>query len=352
MLRQLQSVAVVGFFGTMMFFLARDHVIPSLSKSDGIEVDRSVLTDTWVDQDEWLTIRLGERSIGRLRTAAEAERPIAATDSSRTDMTAPPDTYVTAAHLELGEGLFKGRLLTVATLNRRLELETVRVRAHLATLGQEALTGEQLDAEELPKGAYELIGRVEAGVFKYRLRRDSAVQFGSIRLGGPVTVADSITPILRGNMLTKDVTYTVDLFDPIMGKGSASAEIEWVDTRREMVEQDFENIRVIELRYQGTKTLLYVDQNGTVRRREIPLFATGDGNSSLGDGDRGARLMFTRVPPESARDQMPALAYLPKPRPIAAEDLQGTDSGEVIQGLSAMGLLGGNLPTQLTTGEK
>jgi hypothetical protein len=347
MLRHLQSIAIVAFFGIMMFFLARDHVIPSLSRSAGIEVDRSVLTDTWVDQDEWLVVRLGDTQIGNIRTSAEAER-VSLPENWKSGEPEPlPELYTTAAHLELGKGLLGGRLLTVATLNRRLELQTVRVRAHLAPMGAEGLTGEELDAEELPAGVYELVGRVEGSEFLYRLRRDGAVQFGSVRLGRPVTVADSIAPVLRGNMLTKDVIYTVDMFDPLMGNQAGSAEIEWVDTKRESINGEMENVRLIELRYQGIKTRLSVDQNGTVLRREIPLFSSAQGSSTMTTDSRGARVVFERVAPELARDRMPSLHYLPTARPISPEDVRGTNSGEVIQGLSAFAMMGGGLPEAL-----
>ncbi|MBI1290374.1 hypothetical protein GC173_03920 [bacterium] len=348
MLRQIQSVLIVAFFGTMMFFLVRDHVIPSLGRPAGIEVDRSVLADTWVDQDEWLVVKLGDSPLGSLRTSAEAERaePVVTTRrSGLSDQMA--ESYTTAAHLELAQGLLNGRLLTVATLNRRLELETVRLRAYLAPFGKEAMTGEQLDAEDLPAGAYELVGRVEGSEFLYRLRRDGAVQYGSFRLPRPVTVADSIAPVLRGNMLTKDVVYTVDMFDPLMGNKAGGAEIEWVDSKRQQINGEWESLRIVEMRYQGMKSRLTVDPNGTVLRREIPLFAANTGNTSLANDAKGASVVFERVAPDVARDKMPALQYLPTPRPVLPSDVRGTDTGEVIQGLSAFAMMGGSVPNAL-----
>jgi hypothetical protein len=302
-----------------------------------------------VDQDEWMIVRLGKTQIGSLRTSAEAQLvETSQVVRGRESFELVAEGYTSTAHLEVGPGLFRARIITVARLNRRLELEDVRVRVHVPGLGQRLMDPEQLDAEELPEGAYEFLGKVVGGEMLYRLRRDSAVQFGSFRLPRPVTVADSITPILRGNMLTKNVVYSVDIMDPMMANRASSAEVEWVDSRREPVGDSLENVKVVELRFQGTKTRLIVDQNGTVLRREIPLFA---GTQSPGiDELKGAEIIFERVPPDRAREEMPSLAYVPAPRPIQESELRGKDQGEVIAGISAFGMLSGNLPQFMQSG--
>jgi hypothetical protein len=345
MLRLFQSVAVVGFFGLMMFLLMRDHVLPSLQRAEGIEVDRAVLADSWVNLDEWNTISLGKLPLGSIRTTSEAEfvdgreRRVLQTNRSQQNL---PDSYVSAAHLELRAGPVRARVLSVITLNKRLELDTVRIRAQVPGLGEQLLDPEILDGEDLPSSAYELVGKMDGGEFVFRLRHQDNVQFESIRLGRPPTAIDSITPVLRGNMLSKNVTYTAEVFDPLMGSKASNVEIELLDDITRIEGGEATTIRLVEMRMQGLKTQLEVDPTGNVLRREIPLFA----NASQVPTKNQTALVFQRVMPEQARHTMQSVAYQAKPRPIDLAELRGVSRGQVLKQFSAFGLLGGNMTSR------
>src|SRR5690606_16747710 len=97
--RKIQSLLIVLFFGFMMVLLFRDHVIPGLSRPDGIDVDRAVLTDSWVNQDDYLVIQMGGMELGAMRQTAEHD--------------AETDTYTSTMQVVANAGLLRGRILSV-----------------------------------------------------------------------------------------------------------------------------------------------------------------------------------------------------------------------------------------------
>ena len=275
-LRIAQSIAIIAFFAVMMTFLFRDHILPDLSRGRGIAVDHRILTDNWASQDDWLEIRLGEMKLGAMRTVADEEPDL--------------DGYSVRGHLEIRAGFINARLVTAALLNNRLEVHSVRAVAVIAEAGQPLPPGADLDGEDLPPGAYELVALMRSNTAYIRIRRDDAVAFLTQPLPRPVTMTDSIAPILRGDMLTENVVYTADIYDPLMGGGAGRAEIEWVETvMRPNEEGDMERIRRVEMRMGQTRSTMEVSDNGQVLRREIPLMMpAGAGVGS----DAGPRLVL------------------------------------------------------------
>lgn len=332
MIRTLQATAVTLFFGVMMFFLFRDHVIPNWNRGGGIDVDRNILTDSWSNQDEWMEIRLDDMELGAMRSAAEWEEE--------------GDYYTLTAHLQINaSGLIKARVLTAARLNHRLELENVRMRAHVPPFGKAPLPPGQLDAEVLPDGAYEVLALARGQVLHLRIKStaggEEAASHHEIRLAHPVTMADTLMPIFRGRMLTEGVTYTIDVYDPLWGNKAGKVEIKYLGDEIQNVGGKAESVKMIELRMAGTRTLLWVDENGTVLRREIPLFAS----STAGPAEefRGSSLVLERLDPSNARKKYPDLKHAPAVREVTIEDVTGKDVGNPLKRLSVFNLLSGSL---------
>lgn len=334
MIPRLYSILITGFFLTMAVFLFRDHVIPSFQRTDAIDIDRRVLTDSWADVDDFNYVMLDDMRLGAIRTIAESE-PVF---NDRGKFTGR--YYVTGAHLEVRTLAFNGRLLMSAKLNRRLELEQVMVRAHLPGLGQKPYEPEVLAGEELPDGAYELAGLVQGGQFFLRLRRDDAVQYRQFRLARPVTMTDSITPILRGNMLTQGETYAVDVYEPLYGGQAGQVEVTWVD---EEVVPDANDVlqtnRIIELEYQNTRTRMVVDPAGQVIERRIPLFA---GNSQQAKELGGASILLRRREMLEVTGAYPNLMYIMPPPELSPEEMQGEDRGQVVR-LNMLSMFGSGM---------
>lgn len=324
MLRIVQSLAVTAFFAIMAFLLVRDHVIPSWDR-EGIIVDHDVLTDSWANQDEWFVLRFGDTRLGALRTVAEREEL--------------EDYYITGAHFELTTPYLRGRVISVAQLNRNLELEKFRVRLQLPGVGQGELSGEELWTGDLPAGAFELTGLVEGRQLLIAMRRDDAAQFRSIRLAQPVTLSDSLTPIMRGQMLSKGVPYSVDVYDPLWGSGAGTVKIEYLEDvvpPDDPRPDDRTPLKKVELRMGTARTWLYVDQNGTVVRREVPILADDSGTGS-------ASFLMDRVEANEGRERFPGLMFVPEEVTVTRDEVTGTDRGEVIRGFSAFSFLSKSL---------
>lgn len=330
MLRILRSLFIVVFFGVMMTLLVRDHVIPSLSRGEGIAVDQRVLLDSWVDQDEWLAISLAGAPLGAMRTTAERE---------------DDGTYTAAAHLELRSPLLKGRLLSAMKLNRRLEVESARMRVAMSPPGQPTLSAATLDAPEPPPGAYELLALIRGTSLSIRLSRDDARRFLVQSIARPLTIADSIAPILRGQMLTQGTVYTIDLYDPLMGGGAGAAQIEWTTNERWQATngEPAQTLRRVEVRAAGMRTSLLVDMAGNIVRREIPLFLPTPGAPAA--AAQVPLLVLERRDTPAFRAQFPELEILPAPPAPTAADFIGTDTGELFPSIGILSLFGARLST-------
>ncbi len=331
MLRFLQSLFITGFFAVMMFLLFRDHIIPGMQRRAGIAVEHAVLTDSWANKDETHTIQLGDWELGALRTVAEKDEI--------------EDFYVASAHLIIDTRFFRARVLSTARMNHRLEVQNARVRVHVPPPGVPLLDPRVLDGEELPEGAYELLALIEGTNLRVRLRRDDAIQYTQIRLPRPVTVADSLNPIYRGNMLSKGKVYTADIYDPLYGSNGGALEVRYVDDEIWNVPgEGGVPVKKIELRYSSYRMLLWVDDTGRELRREIPLI----GGAALGTGEttseRNARVIMDWLDPASVRSQFPDLAYVREdPIEVTRRDVTGEDQGRVLQGFSVFSLVGRSL---------
>jgi hypothetical protein len=323
-MRTLQSAAITLFFLAMMALLVRDHVIPSLSRGTGIDVDRRVLADSWSNQDDWMRIKLGGQALGALRTTAEGE--------------SGTENYTMTSHLDLQAGFLKARLLSASRLNKNLELQTVKVRVCYTTMGGKLLSPEELDAPELPAKALELVGLVEGNVARFRVRRDESVQYFEQRLARPVTLADSVTPILRGQMLTKGVDYAIDVYDPMFGNNAGKLTVNYLRDEEEQLDGEPETMKKVQLKYQNSRMLLTVDTNGNVVRREIPLIAPSQA-SSTNEVDKVPTLVLERVKTADARRDYPELEYVPDPPTLTAADVTGVSKGELLKGVNLFSVI-------------
>ncbi|MCC6545844.1 hypothetical protein IT570_01655 [Candidatus Sumerlaeota bacterium] len=326
--RTIQSLLICMFFLAMMFFLFRDHVIPSMTRGHGVEVDRRVLADSWSNQDDWMAIRLGAQKLGAVHSTAEE------------DDTRPG--YLMTSNLQVDGGIIRGRLISSSHLNKRLELDTIRLRVQLAGFAGKVMDAEELDAEELPPGVFELVGLVEGSTARFRLKRDESVQFFEQRLLRPVTLSDSITPVLRGQMLNKDVDYAIDVYDPLLGNNAASVIVTYLRDEVEAFDGEAQSVKKVQLRYQTNRMYLTVGQGGNILRREIPLMAPSAAESQAqarGDGPKGATLVLERVAPGVAQAQWPGISYTPRAADVRPEDVRGENKGQVLGGISAMSFL-------------
>lgn len=330
MIRILQSTFIVGFFLVMMTLLMRDHIIPSFSRGSGIDVDHRILVDSWTNQDEWYEIRLGDMPLGGMRTVAER--------------IVDTEEFTILGHLELRTPFLMGRLLTAAQLNERLEVNSARLVGGLGTMGQIP------DAESLIDGTFsgemiEVLALIRSQTINLKLQRGESVQFMTQPMPRPVTMIDSVTPILRGEMLSMGVVYSIDLYDPLMGGGAGRAEIEWVRSST-FVNNDGEEeeLRHVEMRIGNLRTTLEVDENGDVLKREIPIMGpTGAGVGS----DSGPRLVMIRRDGWEMQRDFPALNHLPETPSITPGDVVGESTGDVFEGVNLMSLLGRGLRGRL-----
>lgn len=326
----IQSIVITLFFLVMMGLLLRDHVIPSLTRGEGVEVDRRVLADSWANQDDWMVIRLGNEEIGALRTTAEED----SRSSARR-------VYTVTSNLELRTRLIRGRVLSAARLNGNLELQALRVRAHFPGLGAKPLAAKDLDAQELPRGAFELSGLVDGLNARFSLRKDDAVQFFQQHLARSVTMVDSITPVLRAQMLNKGVDYTIDVYDPLYGNNSGKMLLTYVDDVVESIDGTPQSVRKVELRFASSRMTLLVDSVGNVLRREIPLLAPTQAGQSAGGSV--PVLVLERLDRAVARAKYPELVYTPETPQVTARDVQGENRGDVIKGINIFSLIGSGL---------
>jgi hypothetical protein len=311
----------------MMWFLVRDQVLPSLRVGPGVDVDRRVLIDTWTSQDEWLVIRLGDREIGSMRTTAEQ-----ASDRN---------SYFVTAHVQLRWAGLQARVISAAQMNRRLELESFRARAVLP--GGQVKDARELIAKELPPGVFEVIGRITGLKVQLRARREDATNFVELPLARPATMIDSLAPLLRGNVLKKGVVYSQQVYDPLFGAAAANVELIWVEDVWEKRDGAPILLRRMELRMGERVVNLFVDPDGNVARREIPLIA-GLPGAPTPSKDSAPKLVLERLTQAKGRARFPELLVLPLSVDIEDESLTGTNSGNVASGFNLFSLLGSSLP--------
>lgn len=340
MIRNLYTLCVIMFFLIMMVLLLRNHVIPDLTRKSGIDVDRRVLTDSWADQDEYQRIKFANTSLGILRTTAERE--FALDESGRKD----PDVidhYFSTTNLVLDTSFLKGRVVGAIKMNRRLEFENALIRAYVRPFSGEPMDGEELYSGDLPEGAYELAALKKENTLYLRLRHNDAVQYNEIFSPRPITMLDSVTPILRGDMMTQGAVYTVDVFDPL-GNATRQAQLEWVD---ETIIQDTDGnaqaVRIVETRFGSSASRIYVDDNGLIYRREFPLgMLPGTGEDSGATPENAPKLTLNRIEEPEALGKYPRLNYVPPVADLTIEEMTGKDTGRVID-LNLIDLLSGNI---------
>ncbi len=322
MTRFLQSALVTIFFLTMMFFLFRDHVIPEWSRGEGIEIDQRVLSDSWVNQDDYYEIKLGGLKLGSMHVIAEEEAP-------------EGDGYIVGMNAQITTFL-RARITSIARMNRRLEMEYARVRLNLAGAGQEPLSAEELSEGDLPPGVWEVAAHIESRTLRIRLRRDDAVQYRELPLERSVTMSDSVAPVLKGNMLTKGKVYTLDIYEPITG-GRGEVQVTYVDDKFEMIDDEPMFLRKVLMKLHNVTNVLWVDNLGYVWRREIPLVMPGGSGGATTDS--AATLVMQRLEPSVALPKYPELFYIPEVPAYDADEFTGESSGEIFGGLSAFGML-------------
>jgi len=337
MTRLIQSILVTGFFLVMMAMLVRDQVIPSFKRSPGVDVDHNVLTDSWSNQDDWLEIRVADFPVGVFRTTAEKDEV--------------EDFYTNTAQLQIDTPFLRGRMVSIVRLNRRLEVESARIRGALPGAGEKLLSAEELDAEALPPGAIEATALSDGRNLRVRIRRGDAERYTSVRLARPITVADSITPILRTNMLSKGIVYRTDVYDPLWGNSAGQIEVEYMADRQERDQRGILRLREIELRLANMKTTLWVNPQGVVVRREIPLLQPGNSPGSE-EMAKGFSIVMTRLDPVLARSKHAGLDYEPRPPVVNPGDVVGKDKGDLGTGISAFSLLSKGLESRLKGGSK
>ncbi|HMZ51681.1 MAG TPA: hypothetical protein PK988_05400 [Candidatus Sumerlaeota bacterium] len=323
--RTIQSLLISIFFLVMMVLLFRDHVMPSLTRGRGVEVDRRVLADSWSNQNDWMEIRIGDQRLGAMHSTAEE-------NDSKTG-------FVMTTNLRVDGGLIRGRLISSSRLNKRLELEAIRLRVQLAGFAGRVMSAEELDSEELPRGAFELVGIVEGTTARFRVKRDDSQQFFEQHLARPVTLSDSITPVLRGQMLNQNVDYAIDVYDPFLGNSASSVIVTYLRDEMENVGGELQTVKKVQIRYQSSRIFLAVDGNGNILRREIPLLAPGTAGAKADDAAKVPTLVLERVASGDARSRWPDLAYTPRPAAIAPEDVRGENKGQLLQGFSLTSLL-------------
>ncbi|MCC5876631.1 MAG: hypothetical protein JJU11_10475 [Candidatus Sumerlaeia bacterium] len=334
MLRILQSAFIVCFFVAMMSLLVRDHIIPSLAKGDGIEVDYRILVDSWAGQDEWFEVRLGDMPLGAMRTVAERHEEA--------------DEYAILGHMELRTPFISGRLLTAASLNSRLEVQAARMVGAMGSPGGGMPNAQALADGELSDEAIEVLALIRNQNMNLRMKRGDSVQYLTQSMMRPVTMIDSVTPMLRGDMLSEGVVYSIDLYDPLMGGGSGRAEVEWVDSTTFVNDEgEDERMRNVEIRIGSLKTTVMVDDNGDVLRREIPIMGpTGSGVGS----DSGPRIVMIRKDPWDLEKEYPDLNFVLKSPKISPTDVVGESTGEIFEGVNLMSMLGRGLRGRLPGG--
>lgn len=334
MIRILQSAFIVTFFLVMMSLLVRDHIIPNLSRGDGIEVDYRILVDSWAGQDEWYEVRLGDMPLGAMRTVAERHEE--------------DDAYSILGHLELRTPFLSGRLLTAASLNSRLEVQSARMVGAMGAPGGGMPDPESLAAGELSDEAIEVLALIRSQTMNLRMQRGETVQFMSQPMMRPVTMIDSVTPMLRGDMLSEGVVYSIDLYDPLMGGGAGRAEIEWVDSTTFVNDGgEEERLRNVEIRIGPLKTSVKVDDNGDVLRREIPIMApTGSGVGS----DSGPRIVMVRKDPWDLEQEYPRLNFVLDSPSVSPTDVVGESTGDIFEGVNLMSMIGRGLRGRLPGG--
>jgi hypothetical protein len=323
MLRAFQSLLVVVFFGVMMTLLVRDHVIPSLARGPGIEIDQRVLADSWVNQDEFFEVRLGEWVLGAMHFTAEEEPD-------------PTTHYVIAFHVEIN-AFFRARIMSIARMSRRLELEFARVRIHLPAATQAPISGEALAAEELPRGVYEIATMVDGRTMKLRLRQEDAVKYHELTLDRPVTMTDSLAPILRGNMLSRGKTYTMPVYEPITG-GSGAIEVTWIEDVYELIDGKASHLKKVSMKLGGLTTMLWVDSQGNVYRREIPLVMPSLSGEETASEAR-TKIVMQRLEAPDAMKRYPGVTFIPEMPTWSPADFAGEDRGDILGGLSVFSLL-------------
>jgi len=179
-------------------------------------------------------------------------------------------------------------------------------------------------------------------VVQLRARRGDATNFAELPLARPATMIDSLAPLLRGNVLKKGVVYSQQVYDPLFGAAATNVELIWIEDVWEKRDDKPLLLRRMELRMGERTVNIFVDPDGNVARREIPLIAKNPG-ASTPSNDSAPKLVLERLTQAKGRARFPELLVLPETVDLENEALEGKNSGNVAAGLNLFSLLGSSL---------
>lgn len=295
-MRHLLSIAITAFFATMMFLLGRDHVLPGLEYGDSTTVSGAQLADQWVDTDEWNALTFNGTPIGTMRQAVERRGT----------------GFVASMKTVVRSGFVTAELETAASLNERMELQTISMR---------------LSAGER---SVDLDGAFRGRDLYMRLHSATGTKYTHLVLREVPTLNASADALFAGRMMSPGDSYLLDVYDPVWGGQAGKMRISMVGEETIDTDKGPVQARMAEAVMQKIRMRVWLDDLGKPLRREYSYIAQNRRDG--GPAGPTFSLRMDRLPETARRDPKYAdLIALPEPPTLAVADLQGENTGEPLQ---------------------
>jgi len=192
------SAAITLFWLAMMALLVRDYVLPLRASADALPLASGQLAGNWRDFEEWMSLRVGEKSDGVSYTLVEQRE-----DGG--DFLAANRTWL---DLDLLGARHAFRLETVALLDPQFALQCATV---------------VLRIDDTPLQFKTL---VTPRRLLYRLEFEGQVHVGAQPLKGPVSLLEAVRPLVAQRLeLAVGRVYRLPVFDSTWSLRQGVAEI-------------------------------------------------------------------------------------------------------------------------------
>jgi len=300
MTRHLLSIAIVLFFGAMMTFLARDHIIPMVEYGDATTVSGAQLSDTWSGIDEWSRVSFNNAPIGIMRQV----------------VTQTGEGYAASVEAIIETPFLEASVHGSAVMNDRLELEEFIMNL---TKGN-------------GKDAMQLAGLVTGGTLYLRLKSPTGMQFTDIRLSDPITLNLTADALMSSAMLRPGESYLMDVYDPLWGMDAGKMRVTMVgDETITLPGGSTETIRV-ETAMSKIRMVVWLDPETRQPVRREVSYERGrrDSGQSFGGLARLA-LSMTRIPlDQRSREEYAELRTQIDPPDLELDEMRGENQGDQI----------------------
>jgi len=306
MIRHATAILILAFFTVMMTLLVRDHVLPRLEHGSSSLVSGAQLAEVWNGTDEWMSLYFNGAPVGAMRQRV-----------SRTET-----GYLAQGRTMLRAGFLAADLVTVATLNERLEI--TRFKVSFDTGADDPL---------------ELAGVVEGLAMNLRLKSPTGVRFTRTSLKQPPTLNISSDALFASRMMRDGQSYLMDVYDPLWGMNAGTMRIAMIGTESIEVDGETYDVKMAEAAMQNIRMRIWLDDVEVPLRREISWVPSRGHRGRAGDREVQPSfvLRLDRIMDEDqSLPRLEPLWHLPEAPDLTIDKVRGKNRGEP---LDAFGLL-------------